>query len=677
MNLIQENMSNIPPIQDTYIDNVIKSAGPLKPNLNKTQGIELRALVKLLRDRLESEIAEHYAATQAMLVQKIGQSEFQTGLENKISFSEKGQANGVATLDTNGKIPVSQLSEAIIGSVNYQGNYDAGADNPQLPAATGNKGKYYIITVAGNQQGLELNPGDWIISNGDVWQKVDNSAEVVSVNGMTGAVNITDITGNAGSANVSEGLSVFHPVLNDTIVLDYDQSDETYVIRGLNTLGNGSLRVDGAMVAKTITAYRGSISNVPISENDIVRLGDLSGYCTLSSIEDNFLPLTGGTLTGNLTVKSGLFFKSSDLNNTFYINANNDGSFIIYNDATGGGMAMNTAGLYNPNNNRKYVQERTDVEFNGLNVTGNANIGSAGSLTTINSFGLEENKPLYLSTPNHYLSTAANISFGNGDLAVNREGVGFKRVLLQGDALPLTGGQLTGNISVPTLNNLTIDFNKGGTFNTRIGVDLFGENIIGSSNVAIGQAVLKSLNDGVCNLGIGDYAGANLTKGFDNVVIGANALRGSSETNSAVAIGKDALTGSGNYSNSVAIGSGAGINSNGSSNVYLGSHAGAGNTGSGNVFIGFHAGFFYTNPMSNKFIISNGQFENEGVLIKGDFVTNEVEVQKLSVSERLNLTNGDIVINDFTKGVILKSPNGTHWRISVSDSGVLTTAPLN
>jgi hypothetical protein len=255
-------------------------------------------------------------------------------------------------------------------------------------------------------------------------------------------------------------------------------------------------------------------------------------------------------------------------------------------------------------------------------------------------------------------------------------GSDFAQVLFQGDALPLTGGRVIGNINAPTFNNLTIDFNKGGTFNTRLGVDLFGENIIGSSNVAIGQAALKSLNDGDSNLGVGDYAGSSLTTGSSNVAIGANALRGSTETNAAVAIGKDALGGSGNYSNSVAIGHGAGINSNGGANVYLGSEAGADNTGSGNVFIGFHAGYSYSNPMSNKFIISNGRFENEGVLIKGDFVTKQVEVQKLNVSDALNLANGDIEINDSTKGVVLKSPNGTQWRITISDTGVLTTAAL-
>jgi len=45
-------MTQITPIEDAYIDDVIKSEGPFNPNLNKTQGIKLRELVKLLRDRM-------------------------------------------------------------------------------------------------------------------------------------------------------------------------------------------------------------------------------------------------------------------------------------------------------------------------------------------------------------------------------------------------------------------------------------------------------------------------------------------------------------------------------------------------------------------------------------------------------------------------------------------------
>lgn len=49
-------MANIPPIEDAYIDSIIKSAGAYQPSLLKTQGVKLRELLKLFRDRFEQEV---------------------------------------------------------------------------------------------------------------------------------------------------------------------------------------------------------------------------------------------------------------------------------------------------------------------------------------------------------------------------------------------------------------------------------------------------------------------------------------------------------------------------------------------------------------------------------------------------------------------------------------------
>lgn len=46
-------MAQVPPIDDSYIDDIIKSAGPFDPTLTTTQGIKLRELFKQLRDRIE------------------------------------------------------------------------------------------------------------------------------------------------------------------------------------------------------------------------------------------------------------------------------------------------------------------------------------------------------------------------------------------------------------------------------------------------------------------------------------------------------------------------------------------------------------------------------------------------------------------------------------------------
>lgn len=48
-------MPNIPPITDAYIDEIIKAPDAYNPTLNKTQGVKLRELLKLMRDRVEQQ----------------------------------------------------------------------------------------------------------------------------------------------------------------------------------------------------------------------------------------------------------------------------------------------------------------------------------------------------------------------------------------------------------------------------------------------------------------------------------------------------------------------------------------------------------------------------------------------------------------------------------------------
>ncbi|KRT15675.1 hypothetical protein ASU31_13500 [Pedobacter ginsenosidimutans] len=46
-------MPQIPPITDAYIDEIIKAPEAFNPALNKTQGVKLRELLKLMRDKME------------------------------------------------------------------------------------------------------------------------------------------------------------------------------------------------------------------------------------------------------------------------------------------------------------------------------------------------------------------------------------------------------------------------------------------------------------------------------------------------------------------------------------------------------------------------------------------------------------------------------------------------
>ena len=109
-------------------------------------------------------------------------TENNTSLALKVNNSEKGVANGIATLDTNGKVVLTQIPDSVLGQLEYIGIWNFAT----LPTAT-EKGQYWIASVAGN--GYEV--GDWAVWNGSAFDKVDNTDAVATVAGRTGNVVLT------------------------------------------------------------------------------------------------------------------------------------------------------------------------------------------------------------------------------------------------------------------------------------------------------------------------------------------------------------------------------------------------------------------------------------------------------------------------------------------------------
>ena len=101
-----------------------------------------------------------------------------------ITVNSKGVVTGVTT-------------SAIIGTLSYQGGWNASTNVPALVSSVGTNGYYYVVTTAGstNLNGItDWAIGDWAIFNGTVWQKIDQTNTVTSVNGLTGAVNVGTVT---------------------------------------------------------------------------------------------------------------------------------------------------------------------------------------------------------------------------------------------------------------------------------------------------------------------------------------------------------------------------------------------------------------------------------------------------------------------------------------------------
>jgi hypothetical protein len=112
----------------------------------------------------------------------------QTQINNLIP-SQTGNAGKYLT--TNG---TTTSWSSVAGGLSYQGTWNATTNTPTLASGVGTNGYYYITATAGstNLDGItDWQIGDWLMFNGTVWQKIDQSNLVTSVAGRTGAITLT------------------------------------------------------------------------------------------------------------------------------------------------------------------------------------------------------------------------------------------------------------------------------------------------------------------------------------------------------------------------------------------------------------------------------------------------------------------------------------------------------
>lgn len=119
-----------------------------------------------------------------------------------ILLSEKGQPNGVATLDGNGKVTWDQLPDGVRSGLHPAGFWDASSGT--YPTNTPNAGEYWIVTNGGYLDGVEYKKDDWLVYVNDTigWDKIDNTDKVTSVNGKAGTVQLTTDDVPEGTTNL-------------------------------------------------------------------------------------------------------------------------------------------------------------------------------------------------------------------------------------------------------------------------------------------------------------------------------------------------------------------------------------------------------------------------------------------------------------------------------------------
>lgn len=137
-----------------------------------------------------------------------------------VAASLLGANNGVAQLGSDGKLKTAQIPDGVGSGLTYKGAWNATTNSPSIPsAAGGNKNWFYIVTTAGTTTINGISSwaiGDWIVSNGSVWEKIPATQAVLSVAGKTGTVTLsisdiadlaTALAGKASTTSVTDGLA--------------------------------------------------------------------------------------------------------------------------------------------------------------------------------------------------------------------------------------------------------------------------------------------------------------------------------------------------------------------------------------------------------------------------------------------------------------------------------------
>src|SRR5271166_3151914 len=145
------------------------------------------------------------------------QTDLQNDLNAKVNNSEVGAANGVASLDSSGKIPSAELPSTVL---EYQGLWNPVTNTPTLQDSTGTNGFVYQVSMAfagpiiglSNATMVNFQVGNLIIFSSSVgqWEQTTPAAGVSSVNGAQGSVTvnaINQLTGDATAGPASQSQS--------------------------------------------------------------------------------------------------------------------------------------------------------------------------------------------------------------------------------------------------------------------------------------------------------------------------------------------------------------------------------------------------------------------------------------------------------------------------------------
>ena len=297
-------------------DSQVASAISLKHTQGTDQGLDtgganavVVADVKDAIDKKHSPGSDNQTASEVLTVEtgvsvqdKI--DDLESNKQDSLGFtpedsSKKGDLNGYASLDGSGKIPVTELPNAIM---TYQGTWNANTNTPAIEdGMTGaTAGDVYRVSVAGTQDlgsgNISFEIGDYCIYNGSTWEKADTTDAVSQINGKTGEVDLvasdilTDETGITVQDHIDDNSNP-HSVTKTQVGLgNVDDKSEATIFSDVGILTN-------KRITKRVSNESDAISITPNSDNyDIIYQSNSQSVGTLTINNDTGVPTNGQSL---------------------------------------------------------------------------------------------------------------------------------------------------------------------------------------------------------------------------------------------------------------------------------------------------------------------------------------------------------------------------------------------